>query len=222
MQPIARHAFGLYQQLSADGWTQSDLALLHDRYKLSVAISYDLVRANWKPFIVHLIGTASIAAWDSKSPDLIGAALIHSALEFGRFPFGVWTRPQKLAFVGDRTSPTIAELIGAYYEARHEPLLNTGAASAARQPLIVHLRLANALDDILDEMGPVRTAKQIAELRDGPRGLVNLAAVARQVNAPVLAAAFAEAAALTPVEPIAREPRGGSFSVRREGAPRKP
>ena len=215
MQPIARYAFDLYGQLSRAGWHQADLALLHSRYKVGLVISYDLVRANWKPFIVHLIGTASIAAWDSNNPDLIAAALIHSALEFGRFPAGIWTRRHKLDFVAKHASDAIAKIIGDYYEARHQPLLDTQADAAARQPLLVHLRLANALDDILDEQGPVRTAKRIAELRDGAPGLLKLAAIAQQVNAPSLATAFTEAASLSPAEPIAQEPGQGSFSVRR-------
>jgi len=61
----------------------------------------------------------------------------------------------------------------------------------------------------------VRTAKRIAELRDGAPGLLKLAAIAQQVNAPSLAAAFTEAASLSPAEPIAQEPGQGSFSVRR-------
>ena len=215
MREIAGHAFALYRQLGTKGWTSAAVATLHDQYKLGVSISYDLVRANWKPFIVHLVGTASIAAWDSDAPDLIGAAMIHSALEFGRFPFGTWTRPQKLSYVRDRVGAPIANLIGEYYNIRHVSLLEIEPAMLERQPSAVHLRLANALDDIMDELGPIRTNKHIAELRSGPPGLRRLAATARSLDAPILASAFEEVSQLTLSDPIVREPGTRSFSVRR-------
>lgn len=213
MDAIAGHGLALYAQLTAKGWEPARLARLHEAYKLGIRISYPLVRANWKPFAAHLVGTASIAAWDTDDDALLGAALVHSALEFGVFPAGIDNEEQKLAFVATGAGAAVADLVRRYNASRHTPLLSLTPADAAQDKELAHLRLANALDDIIDELGPIRTHKQIAELSAGPEGFTALAGLATSAGAPRLASAYGELVGRQAAPEAVLEPGRSSFRL---------
>lgn len=85
----------LYRQLAEAGWEDAQLLQLRDVYETVARFSFDSFRANWKPFLSHLVGVASIVSWDSRDPVPVAAALAHSALDFGRFPFAVRLRSEE-------------------------------------------------------------------------------------------------------------------------------
>ncbi len=93
----------LYNQLAAAGWNDDDGAVIRRAHDLAMCLTAGYVRPNHKPFIAHLVGTASIVAAhvsfdhvpDPKSEarpirnvDLVSAALLHSVYLIGNFGDG--------------------------------------------------------------------------------------------------------------------------------------
>jgi hypothetical protein len=93
----------LYNQLVAAGWNNADCAAVRAAHDLAASITAGQLRPNFKPFLAHLVGTASIVAAHAspaeiqpklrnavalRHVDLVAAALLHSAYLLGNFGEG--------------------------------------------------------------------------------------------------------------------------------------
>jgi hypothetical protein len=145
----------LYAQLEHAGWAEPQLALAERAYDLALHVCGASYRPNGKPFLCHLVGTASIlASWPATTGEVI-CGLIHSV-----YTHGVFSDPQrgvtdvKRAVVRDAIGETEV-LVTDYTElawntsavvawAAKEDAPSSGERSAVR------VRLANELEDHLD------------------------------------------------------------------------
>jgi hypothetical protein len=87
---IAQTFLDLYRELKLRHYRTQDLELIFHAHELAARIFSGSYRPTYKPFICHLVGTASILGKCGERRELIAAALLHSAYSLGAF--------------GDRTS----------------------------------------------------------------------------------------------------------------------
>lgn len=144
----------LYRQLAELGYPSTDVSRVHRGHGLAMKLFTGLYRGSGRPFLSHLVGTASVLASIRAPIEVVTAGLLHSAYSHGEFG-NYWRGPdqakraQVVAAVGEEVEalvfeytrlPWTAETIGA--------LADTAASSEDGQVLL--MRLANEVDDHQD------------------------------------------------------------------------
>jgi hypothetical protein len=151
----AQTNLGLYQQLHDAGWTEADLVLARDAYLLAMRLFSDRFRANGKPFVAHLVGTASILAMVGARPAIVIAGLLHAVYANGVFPDGFAGVSDSHRSIVRKTSGVEAEQLVAAYQALAwkpavvRPLIADWAAVDAELRDVLLMRMANELEDHL-------------------------------------------------------------------------
>ncbi len=136
----------LYEQL-ADR-ELADLVAVRDAYQLAMELFTSRFRACGRPFVCHLVGTASILARHGATIDVTVAGLVHAAYEQG--DFGV-----RGAGLASHNRARVREAIGPHAEAlvaRYQQTPGTTWESVPPQELapILQMRMANELDEHID------------------------------------------------------------------------
>ncbi|HKK19557.1 MAG TPA: hypothetical protein VJ952_12840 [Opitutales bacterium] len=152
---IAQTNLQLYNQLGRMGWDDTSLIQIRHSYDLVRALFGCSFRPSHKPFICHLVGTASVLAHWGERPGMVVAGLLHSAYLYGNF--------------GDRAHG-VNDARRQYLEgksgAEAEGLVYTYTIEKGCDPLtsdnrdFVVLCLADLYDELLD-LGPAYTPAKI-------------------------------------------------------------
>src|SRR5205809_5329802 len=87
---MAMHAYAqtniqLLNQLRAGGYATAELARIRDVYEFAMLLFTGRYQPCGKPFIDHLVGTASILAFLHRPVEVVAAGLIHAAYVYGDF-----------------------------------------------------------------------------------------------------------------------------------------
>lgn len=85
---LAQTNLQLYAQLTALGWSSQQLASARTAYDVARELFGACFRPTHKPFVCHLVGTASAAAQWGARPAVVLAGLLHSAYLYGQFDDG--------------------------------------------------------------------------------------------------------------------------------------
>ncbi len=193
MAPIAQTNIQLYEQLRRAGYGDDAVAAAARAYAFAQPLFSARFRGSGRPFLCHLVGTASILARDGARIEEVTAGLLHAAYEAGLFAYEMHrtVAPRKRAAVREAVGEASEALIAAYTALPWTgSTLERLAASGARSPdeeSLLRLRLANELDDLAD--GGLRYAgREKASLVDDASNRERLIALARQVGMPQLAA----------------------------------
>src|SRR5689334_15793117 len=88
MPEVAQTNLQLYNQLTAGGWSERDVARVRDAYVFACELFSGMVRPNGKQMVSHLVGTASALAAVDERPALVTAGLLHAAYDLGEFGDG--------------------------------------------------------------------------------------------------------------------------------------
>jgi len=154
MTVYAQTNIQLYNQLGELGYTTEDVRRVHRAYGLAMQLFTGSYRGSGRPFLSHLVGTASVLASVRAPIEVVTAGLLHSAYSYGEFG-NYWRGPDQakrahmVTAVGEEVEalvlgytrmPWTVETIGA--------LADTAASSKDRQ--VVLMRLANEVDDHQD------------------------------------------------------------------------
>jgi hypothetical protein len=104
----------LYEQLVAAGFQLEELQTVKKAYGLAQKLFSAKFRGSGRPFLAHLVGTASILVRYGASLDVIVAGLLHSAYDFGDFGSGMGgitaaKRRLLVSEVGSRSEALIQE-----------------------------------------------------------------------------------------------------------------
>ena len=83
----------LYRQMQDCSYSQHDLVLVDKAHRLAMQLFAGYYRPNNKPFIAHLVGTASILAAAQQPAYVIAAGLLHSAYWLGLGRKGAGVKP---------------------------------------------------------------------------------------------------------------------------------
>jgi (p)ppGpp synthase/HD superfamily hydrolase len=152
---VALTNLDLYEQLHRAGHGEADLLRIRDSYIFAVGLFSDRFRASGKPFLAHLVGTASlVASFDARLPVVI-AALLHAVYESGAFADGT-TGPvdDHRRTVRERVGAEVEELVSAYHglrwnAAESERIAGSIGRADARVRDVLLIRLANEIEDHL-------------------------------------------------------------------------
>lgn len=138
----------LYAQAISRGYSSDQCRVLADAYVFALRQVFSLARGSGKPFIAHLVGTASLVM-ESGCPDnwVIGA-LLHAVYQ-QRIPFEAGLAPEERRVVlADRFGTQVDELVHRYTSFESADLgASTGTAAPAEADVLT-LRLADELEDV--------------------------------------------------------------------------
>lgn len=156
MTEVAQTNLQLYNQLIAAGWSDADLDRTHRAYALATELFAGQMRSSGKPFLAHLVGTASAVAATGGRPDLVHAALLHAIYNLGEFGDGRRNSAESKrvavrAVIGVEAEELVAQYATLGYSAvtiddwrRRAQTLSPGEHDLAV------LRLANEVDEHVD------------------------------------------------------------------------
>jgi (p)ppGpp synthase/HD superfamily hydrolase len=153
LPPPAQTNLGLYKQVHATGYAPDELAWLRDCYEFATLLFAGHLRATGKPFLSHLVGTASTLAALGTPAVTVGAGLLHAAYSHG--DFGITRRRNRRPRVRAAIGEAAEALVWRYHERPWTPseigwLSREHAGLSQTDRLVVLMRLANELDDNLD------------------------------------------------------------------------
>jgi (p)ppGpp synthase/HD superfamily hydrolase len=186
----------LYHQLAVLGYDAADIAATARAYEIGIRLFTGAFRGSGKPFLAHLVGTASILADQRARGPLIAAGLLHAAYANGEFGNG-WRgmSPGKRADVRRAVGDEIEDLVVRYTELRWDSssiaeIRDRIEVMTLRERDILLIRLANELEDHLD-LGILYQGDAEHRLRYMQTHLASCVAMAEQIGYPDLAARLA-------------------------------
>lgn len=140
---IAQTNLQLYGQMIADGWSEGSLARTRAAYDVARQLFSDAYRPSHKPFVCHLVGTASAAARWRCPEAIVLAGLLHSAYLYGDFRDGErGPTARRRRFLVDTIGDGAESIVYRYSVARSSPTPND------RDVQLV--RLADRFDELAD------------------------------------------------------------------------
>jgi (p)ppGpp synthase/HD superfamily hydrolase len=156
MSEYAQTNLQLYRQLAAKGYPDDTISVVADAYEFGLRLFPGTYRGSGKPFLAHLVGTASVLASLCARTPVVTTGLLHAVYTHGEFGNG-WRGMSraKRAEVRCAVGEEVEDLIARYTQLRWDRLtipeirarLDT-MTSVERDVLLV--RLANELEDHLD------------------------------------------------------------------------
>jgi (p)ppGpp synthase/HD superfamily hydrolase len=188
----------LYAELREAGYSAVDIESIRAAYELALALFTGRYRGSGKPFLAHLVGTASILASMHVRGSMVAAGLLHAAYaqgEFGNSWSGV--APGKRERLRDAVGPEVEDLVGRYtslrWDAHTIPKIHDDLeAMDPRERDVLLVRLANELEDHLD-LGVLYCA-DAGRRRDHVSTSLHLCVdMAKRLGFPELAGALAQA-----------------------------
>ncbi len=218
---VSRHHYAqtniqLYNQLQNLECSAKELGAVRDAYDLATLLFAGAFRGNGKPFLSHLVGTASILAVHGAPLAAVVAGLLHAAYFFGRFgdrPLGISEpkRQQVRSTVGQEVEELIAGYTAFSLDAATTAKLEENLhALSPGEECVVLIYMANALEDRLD-LGRLYCAKSNDSLE---AELPLLVKIAKDLGVPRLGAELAEACRRTvasSVPPVLRRSDDRSY-----------
>jgi len=146
----------LHNQLREEGYAEADLVRVGAAYDLAICLFAGRFRGSGKPFVSHLVGTASVLGSLHQPIAVVAAGLLHAAYTQGEFGSGV-------AGISDAKRHAVREAIGAEIEelialyttlpwnrSSLPDLARDLEIRDAKERIVLVMRLANELDDHLD------------------------------------------------------------------------
>lgn len=146
----------LYWQLSSLGYDADALSQIGKAYTLSTHLFNGAYRGSGKPFVCHLVGTASVTAWLGLGINATTASLLHSAFTHGFFKDGsMGFTSNNIRTVTSHTCKEVVELVTGYSNCglkTHDidEIAKICGTLSESQRTIYLMRLANELDELYD------------------------------------------------------------------------
>ena len=155
----------LYGQLQALQYSDGDRAAVEKSYNFAMEIFTGQFRPTKKPFLCHLVGTASILASMEEPIETVIAGLLHASYSHGDFgdgSRGVTKEKQRQLgqVIGEKSEALIAAYTGVHWSEETVRTLETESREKRGMAYdILTIRLADILEDSLD-FGMAYSAKQ--------------------------------------------------------------
>ena len=188
----------LYNQLLREGYKKSELSMIRCAYDAASALFAGGFRPSGKPFLAHLVGTASILADLRAKASVVAAGLLHAAYDHGEFGDGsrattLSKRRRLQRAVGKETEELVRAFTDFLWNKKTIPIIAKSLDTLSprcRQALLI--RLANELEDYLDLGILYCNGVPRARMRP-PRFQSLLVHMSKQLRFPKLASAFRQA-----------------------------
>ena len=158
-KPITNYAqtnIQIFNQLRQAQYSEADLSYICNAYQFAVQIFTGRFRGSGKPFLSHLVGTASILASVHAPINVITAGLLHAAYIYGEYRTeekGMTDakREQVRQAVGIDTEELIATYTALKWNKNTIPAIRDRIDTLApTECQVLLIRLANELEDHLD------------------------------------------------------------------------
>lgn len=156
MERYAQTNLQLYNQMLAAQYSDHSLSLVVRAYTLAMKLFSGRFRANGKPFMSHLVGTASVLVAQNAPVEVVVAGLLHAAYAQGVFGcqvLGITLLKRK--HIRQSVGDGVESLITLYTQLPWK--LESMMAIRDRLPtlseterIVVLMRLANELEDYID------------------------------------------------------------------------
>ena len=172
-------------------WSDEDLGRTRAAYEFADRALVGMTRRSGKPFVAHLVGTASVVADVDGRPDVVLAALLHAAYTLGGTTLS--SKAPRRSTIRSLVGPDTEALIFAYatspwdVDAFAEANANLAEFDSTRRDVLL-VRLANEVDEHADFA--IQYSDKGGFLRDSGDRLLPLAAAADRLECPKLAATF--------------------------------
>jgi (p)ppGpp synthase/HD superfamily hydrolase len=156
MRSYAQTNIQLFNQLRREGYSTTELNLIRDAYELAMTCYSCRFSPSGRPFIAHVIRTASILASLPVPPKVVAAGLIHNIYEKGDFGDGrrgisPARRKRVASLVGQEVEEYVAKFPTLYWESRTTQLArdNPDKLSLIDRNILLTL-FADHLEHLLD------------------------------------------------------------------------
>jgi uncharacterized protein DUF6817 len=153
LDAIAQTNLALYKQMHGEGYGANALVYIRDCYEFASTLFAGHARATGKPFLAHLVGTASVLVSLRAAPDIVAAGLLHAAYEQGDFGLTRWRdRREKLRRaigIGAEALVWQYQKLGWCRRTIDSMRCRLGEVSDLERTIVL-IRLANEFDDNLD------------------------------------------------------------------------
>lgn len=208
MTQLAQTYPQLAVQLAATGWPGGELASVRAAYDLAALLFVGAERGSGKPFIDHLVGTASAVLLGGGDSTTVAAALLHAAYDQGDFGRGRSSAGEaNRRTVRDEVGPAVEALVFAYHRFRWSPAAASDAAStvdeaSAVERAVLLMRVANEIDDAID--GGLLLSGKLHHAEHQRSVHLAVVELAERIGTPTLAR-LARTTLLTPPPPIPAE-----------------
>jgi len=147
----------LRRQMDAQGYNKDAINSVDEAYRLAALLFSAQYRNSGKPFIAHLVGTASILASHRASTDTLITGLLHAAYMTGDFGFhpGQRSSSRRRAWLRERIGTAAEERIASYDRLHWNPqtLADLSQRHNSLDTLtreVLQVRLANTYEDFMD------------------------------------------------------------------------
>lgn len=149
---IAQTNIALFRQAHQSGYAPEVLILFRNAYELATELFAGRFRPTGKPFVCHLVGTASVLAWLGAAPEIVVAGVLHAAYETNPHTGMVTASRQRIR---DAVGATAEQHVFAYRQLNWNPasirnFVEAGPSPHGNDARILLIRLANEVDDHLD------------------------------------------------------------------------
>jgi hypothetical protein len=211
----------------ARGVSEADRVRVARVYHAATHLFTGQFRASGRPFLAHLVGTASILAEHGAAPDLVVAGLLHAVYDQGRFgtrrPGATRRKRARIRAVAGDAAEALVHSYASVHATTWEGVdaVDRLARLTPVQRQAAWITVANELEESLDlgllVEGPSRAAA-------GLRGLEAGLALARALGAPGLAEEIRdrlEASRSACLPAGLRADREGSYTLRPASATRR-
>ncbi len=146
----------LYRQLAAEDYAAAEVRTLAGAYELGLRLFPGMYRGSGKPFLAHLVGTASVLASLGARTPVVATGLLHAVYTHGEFGNGRrgMSGPKRAA-VREAVGEEVEDLIARYTRLtwRRHTIPQILARVETMTPVerdVLLVRLANELEDHLD------------------------------------------------------------------------
>lgn len=156
---IAQTNIQLYRQLIDAGWHESDLRKVRNAYQLAQELVGNSFRPNGKPFVCHLVGTASVLAHWNQRPAMVLTGLLHAAYLYGDFGDGERRdSPRRRSYVQSIVGGEAEALLQQFMQSRGINLQELTDCD------LLVLSLADLLEELVDAGPAFAVGKPVAEI----------------------------------------------------------
>lgn len=140
----------LYMQMMEEGYAEEEIRTINKAYLFTINKVHLMYRGSGKPFICHLVGTASLMAACKQPIEVILAALMH-ALYQNRVPFeGHKDIEKRREIIKDKFGTESDRLIYEYTEFEMTGIKDINPMQVKADKHVLLMRIADELEDIVD------------------------------------------------------------------------
>lgn len=152
---VAQTNIALYEQMKEYGYSLDDIILMKRAYDFALAARSVSLRGSGKPFICHLVGTASLMVQLKQPINYCVASLLHAMyLRGSDLGIGINSRGRRF-IVKEAFGEEVEQIVYAYHKLKwrysEEQIseLMSGACSSGVEKIVL-MKLCNEAEDFLD------------------------------------------------------------------------